>query len=49
MQNQQDTKPSQRAISFCRSINTSKNIKDSFETIMECYVMKNLRKRVLKT
>ncbi|GHP69354.1 hypothetical protein VN1196_11110 [Helicobacter pylori] len=37
LQNQQDTKPSQRAISFCRSINTSKNIKDSFETIMECY------------
>ncbi|GAA9914521.1 DEAD/DEAH box helicase family protein [Helicobacter pylori] len=37
LQNQQDTKPSQRAISFCKSINTSKNIKDSFETIMECY------------
>ncbi|GAA9385561.1 hypothetical protein TH0802_02520 [Helicobacter pylori] len=37
LQNQQDTKPSQRAISFCRSISTSKNIKDSFETIMECY------------
>lgn len=32
-----DTAPSQRAISFCKSIQTSKNIKDSFETIMECY------------
>ncbi len=32
-----DTFISQRAISFCKSINTSKNIKDSFETIMECY------------
>ncbi|GAA9987409.1 hypothetical protein VN1000_13960 [Helicobacter pylori] len=37
MQNKNDTTPSQRAISFCKSINTSKNIKDSFETIMECY------------
>ncbi|GAA8602646.1 DEAD/DEAH box helicase family protein [Helicobacter pylori] len=37
LKNQQDTTPSQRAISFCRSINTSKQIKDSFETIMECY------------
>ncbi|GAA9630319.1 hypothetical protein HpHA96_04920 [Helicobacter pylori] len=37
MQNKNDTAPSQRAISFCKSINTSKNIKDSFETIMECY------------
>ncbi len=37
LQNQYDTTPSQRAISFCKSINTSKNIKDSFETIMECY------------
>ncbi|TPH42531.1 DEAD/DEAH box helicase [Helicobacter pylori] len=37
LKNQEDTKPSQRAISFCRSIQTSKNIKDSFETIMECY------------
>ncbi|WP_120937941.1 DEAD/DEAH box helicase [Helicobacter pylori] len=37
LQNQQDTKPSQRAISFCKSIDTSKRIKDSFETIMECY------------
>ncbi|GAA9644223.1 hypothetical protein Va27_13130 [Helicobacter pylori] len=37
LQNQQDTKPSQRAISFCKSISTSKRIKDSFETIMECY------------
>ncbi|GAA8719257.1 DEAD/DEAH box helicase family protein [Helicobacter pylori] len=37
LQNKTDTAPSQRAISFCKSINTSKNIKDSFETIMECY------------
>ncbi len=37
MQNKYDTAPSQRAINFCKSINTSKNIKDSFETIMECY------------
>ncbi len=32
-----DTTPSKRAISFCKSIKTSKNIKDSFQTIMECY------------
>ncbi|MGL2354512.1 type ISP restriction/modification enzyme [Helicobacter pylori] len=37
LQNQYDTAPSQRAISFCKSIQTSKNIKDSFKTIMECY------------
>ncbi|GAA8261684.1 hypothetical protein HpNP108_11750 [Helicobacter pylori] len=37
LQNKYDTTPSQRAINFCKSINTSKNIKDSFETIMECY------------
>ncbi|GAA8004406.1 hypothetical protein HpMS63_15100 [Helicobacter pylori] len=37
LQNKYDTAPSQRAISFCKSIKTSKNIKDSFETIMECY------------
>ncbi|MCQ2812148.1 DEAD/DEAH box helicase [Helicobacter pylori] len=37
LQYQKDTAPSQRAINFCKSINTSKNIKDSFETIMECY------------
>ncbi len=37
LQNKNDTTPSQRAISFCKSINTSKNIKESFETIMECY------------
>ncbi|GAA8822334.1 hypothetical protein VN1330_11640 [Helicobacter pylori] len=37
LQNKTDTTPSQRAISFCKSINTSKRIKDSFETIMECY------------
>ncbi len=37
LKDKKDTTPSQRAISFCKSINTSKNIKDSFETIMECY------------
>ncbi len=37
LQNKNDTTPSQRAISFCKSIKTSKNIKESFETIMECY------------
>ncbi len=37
LQNQYDTAPSQRAINFCKSINTSKNIIKSFETIMECY------------
>ncbi|GAA9525493.1 DEAD/DEAH box helicase family protein [Helicobacter pylori] len=47
LQNKNDTTPSQRAISFCKSINTSKRIKESFETIMECY-NEELRKRVLK-
>ncbi len=37
LQNKNDTTPSQRAISFCKSINTSKNITNSFKTIMECY------------
>ncbi|RVZ24670.1 DEAD/DEAH box helicase [Helicobacter pylori] len=37
LKSKKDTFVSQRAISFCKSINTSKNIKDSFETIMECY------------
>lgn len=37
LRNKADTFVSQRAINFCKSINTSKNIKDSFETIMECY------------
>ncbi|GAA8450002.1 hypothetical protein KKKH17_00470 [Helicobacter pylori] len=37
LQNKKDTVASQRAISFCKSIDTSKRIKDSFETIMECY------------
>ncbi|NHA83983.1 restriction endonuclease [Helicobacter pylori] len=37
LQNKADTFVSQRAISFCKSIQMSKNIKDSFETIMECY------------
>ncbi|PUD76655.1 DEAD/DEAH box helicase [Helicobacter pylori] len=37
LKNKADTFVSQRAISFCKSIQTSKNIKDSFNTIMECY------------
>ncbi len=37
LQNKKDTFVSQRAINFCKSIDTSKRIKDSFETIMECY------------
>ncbi|GAA9251617.1 DEAD/DEAH box helicase family protein [Helicobacter pylori] len=37
LQNKYDATPSQRAINFCKSIDTSKRIKDSFETIMECY------------
>ncbi|MFP6256107.1 type ISP restriction/modification enzyme [Helicobacter pylori] len=37
LKDKKDTAPSQRAINFCKSIQTSKNIKDSFETIMECY------------
>ncbi|GAA7850103.1 DEAD/DEAH box helicase family protein [Helicobacter pylori] len=37
LQNKKDATPSQRAINFCKSIGTSKRIKDSFETIMECY------------
>ncbi|MGL2335979.1 type ISP restriction/modification enzyme [Helicobacter pylori] len=37
LKNKADNFVSQRAISFCKSIQTSKNIKDSFETIMECY------------
>ncbi len=37
LKDKKDTFVSQRAINFCKSINTSKNIKDSFETIMECY------------
>ncbi|GAA9382882.1 DEAD/DEAH box helicase family protein [Helicobacter pylori] len=47
LRNQEDTKPSQRAISFCKSIQTSKNIKDSFETIMECYD-EELKKKISK-
>ncbi|GAA9402425.1 DEAD/DEAH box helicase family protein [Helicobacter pylori] len=47
LKNQEGTKPSQRAISFCRSIKTSKNIKDSFETIMECYD-EELKKKISK-
>ncbi|GAA7454827.1 DEAD/DEAH box helicase family protein [Helicobacter pylori] len=37
LKNKADTFVFQRAISFCKSIQTSKNIKDSFKTIMECY------------
>lgn len=47
LQNKHDTTPSQRAISFCKSIQTSKNIKDSFETIMECYD-EELKKKISK-
>ncbi|GAA9394580.1 DEAD/DEAH box helicase family protein [Helicobacter pylori] len=47
LQNKYDTTPSQRAINFCKSINTSKNIKDSFETIMECY-NEELKKKSFK-
>ncbi|GAA9704480.1 DEAD/DEAH box helicase family protein [Helicobacter pylori] len=47
LKNQEDTNPSQRAISFCKSIKTSKNIKDSFETIMECYD-EELKKKISK-
>ncbi|MCQ2897329.1 DEAD/DEAH box helicase [Helicobacter pylori] len=37
LKSKRDTFVSQRAISFCKSIQTSKNITDSFKTIMECY------------
>ncbi|GAA9518382.1 hypothetical protein UBN31_04530 [Helicobacter pylori] len=47
LKNQEDTIASQRAISFCKSIKTSKNIKDSFETIMECYD-EELKKKISK-
>ncbi|GAA7751944.1 DEAD/DEAH box helicase family protein [Helicobacter pylori] len=47
LQNKNDTIPSQRAISFCKSINTSKHIKESFETIMECY-NEELKKKSFK-
>ncbi|GAA8914199.1 DEAD/DEAH box helicase family protein [Helicobacter pylori] len=47
LKNQEDTICSQRAISFCKSIKTSKNIKDSFETIMECYD-EELKKKISK-
>ncbi|GAA8924400.1 hypothetical protein HpEKA49_11350 [Helicobacter pylori] len=47
LQNKNDTTPSQRAISFCKSINTSKRIKESFETIMECY-NEELKKKISK-
>ncbi|GAA7021770.1 hypothetical protein HpCHC91_12950 [Helicobacter pylori] len=47
LQNKYDATPSQRAISFCKSISTSKNIKDSFETIMECY-NEELKKKSFK-
>ncbi|MBW5409318.1 restriction endonuclease, partial [Brachyspira hampsonii] len=35
--NEMDKNPSRRAISFCRNIATSKNIKNSFGTIIRCY------------
>lgn len=37
LQNQYDTAPSQRAINFCKSIQTSKDITDFSKTITECY------------
>ncbi|GAA7318943.1 DEAD/DEAH box helicase family protein [Helicobacter pylori] len=47
LKSKKDTFVSQRAISFCKSINTSKRIKDSFETIMECYD-EELKKKISK-
>ncbi len=47
LQNKNDTTPSQRAISFCKSIRTSKSIKESFETVMECY-NEELKKKSFK-
>ncbi|GAA8818819.1 hypothetical protein VN1328_13000 [Helicobacter pylori] len=47
LKNKNDTTPSQRAISFCKSIDTSKRIKESFETIMECYD-EELKKKISK-
>ncbi|GAA7319924.1 hypothetical protein HpCK60_10520 [Helicobacter pylori] len=47
LQDKYDATPSQRAISFCKSIDTSKCIKDSFETIMECYD-EDLKKKSFK-
>ncbi|GAA9622360.1 DEAD/DEAH box helicase family protein [Helicobacter pylori] len=47
LQNKNDTAPSQRAISFCKSIRTSKSIKESFETVMECY-NEELKKKSFK-
>nr|WP_033775047.1 DEAD/DEAH box helicase [Helicobacter pylori] len=47
LQDKTDTIPSKRTISFCKSIKTSKNIKDSFETIMECY-NEELKKKSFK-
>lgn len=37
LKSKKDTFVSQRAISFCKSIQTSRNINNSFKTIMECY------------
>ncbi len=37
LKDKKDTVASQRAISFCKSIKTSKNITDSFQMITECY------------
>ncbi len=48
LKDKKDTFVSQRAISFCKSIQTSKNIKDSFETIMECYD-EELKKKSFKS
>ncbi len=47
LKNKADTFVSQRAISFCKSIQTSKNINDSFQTIMKCY-NEELKKKSFK-
>ncbi|WP_423752147.1 type ISP restriction/modification enzyme [Helicobacter pylori] len=47
LKNKADTFVSQRAISFCKSIKTSKNITESFETIRECY-NEELKKKSFK-
>ncbi len=47
LKSKKDTFVSQRAISFCKSIQTSKNITESFETIRECY-NEELKKKSFK-
>ncbi len=49
LQNKNDTTPSQRAISFCKSINTrASTLKTPLKRLWNA-TMKSLRKRVLKT